>query len=130
MTNDTARKSIGSTISSTSLTHVSDISDELKITEKADATSNSQASVKDATSGQISTTDVILEVSSNENKPPSLPILPVPHKHLSSSDDDSPPPLPSSEPPELNDDTGTFNTELQSGKILTKYFTTGFLSMD
>ena len=122
MTNDTARKSSGSSISSTSLTHVSDISDEAKITEKPDATSNSQASVKDTTSGQISTTDVILEVSSNtkENKPPLLPISSVPHP--SYSDDDSPPPLPSSEPPDLDDDTSTFSSKLQSGKILTKYF--------
>lgn len=124
MTNDTARKSTGSTISSTSLTRVSDISDEPKITEKVDTTSNSQVSVKDTTSGQISTTDVILEVSSgkNENKPPPLlPISPVPHP--SHSDDDSPPPLPSSEPPDLDEDTGTLNSELQSSKklIITKY---------
>ena len=115
MTNDTAHKSIGSTISSTSLTRVSDISDEPKITEKADAISNSQVSVKEATSGQISTTDVILEVSS-DTKPPLLPISPVPHP--SHSDDDSPPPLPSSEPPDLDEDTGTLNSELQSSKKL------------
>ena len=118
MTNDTARKSSGSTISSTSLTHVSDISDEPKITEKVDMTSNSQVSVKDTTSGQLSTADVILEVSSgtNVNKPPLLPISPVPRASL--SDDDSPPPLPSSEPPDLDEDAGTLNSELQSSKIL------------
>ena len=120
MTNDTARKSNGSTISSTSLTHVSDISDEPRVTQKADATGNSQlqASVKDTTVGQISTTDVVLEVpsDSNENHPPSLPISPLPRKSSSDDDDSSPPPLPSSEPPALDDDN--FNSK-QSGKMIT-----------
>lgn len=110
---DTGRKSTGSSISSTSLTHVSDISDEPTTTQKANATGSSQTSVRDTTSGQISTTDVVLEVSSdtNVNKPPPLFISSASRK---SSDDDSPPPLPSSEPPALDDDTFKF----QSGKIL------------
>ena len=115
MTNDTGRKSTSS-ISSTSLTQVSDISDEPKITQNANATSNSQTSIKaDTTSGQISTTDVILEVASdaNENKTPSFPISPM---RRSSSDEESPPPLPSSEPPALDDDT--FNNKFQYGMKL------------
>lgn len=111
MTNDT-----GSTISSTSLTQVSDISDEPKITQNANVTSSSQASVKADTSGQISTTDVILEevaLDTKKTKAPSFPISPMRH---SSSDEGSPPPLPSSEPPALDDDT--FNNKFQFGKKL------------
>ena len=120
MTNDTARKSNGSTISSASLTQVSDISDEPRTTEKANATGSSQTSVKDTTaSGQISTTDVIVEVASDTdgNKLPPLLIPPTTHKSMSSSEDDSPPPLPSSEPPALDEDTFKF----QSGKTPTSY---------
>jgi len=114
MTDDTRHKS-SSTISSTSLTQVSDISDEPKLTQNANATGSSQTSVKaDTTSGHISSTDVILEVASdtNENKAPSLPISTMPQ--FSSDEESPPPPLPSSEPPVLDDDT--VNNKFQFGK--------------
>lgn len=122
--NDTGRKSTSSTISSTSLTQVSDISDEAKVIPNVNVTGSSQVSVKDTTSGQVSTTDVVLDVQSDTNNiMPSSLMPPISHKsHSSNSDDESPPPLPSSEPPAMDDDIFKF----QSGKKLSNYFYCSF----